>query len=240
MGPASMAAAGAKNKRQEVYRPEGTKLCKLDAGELDRAADPFCRAVSRFLAIANVIRCLKLKFPLTPAFTSAVHRLLSDAVGGGKVDALRFDIRTASIWMFDSLRHLQLSSADVAVLLGACTRLEHLEMFDCDVPDKALVIHVAPGSAAAAALKELELEFCLYRRVVLRSVPNLARLTVVSWSFFDAGAPLSLGSVPRLESLSVAYCADIRTPTFKLTELLANARNLSQFSLHFENDENAN
>ncbi|KAF0916327.1 hypothetical protein E2562_005926 [Oryza meyeriana var. granulata] len=85
-----------------------------------------------------------------------------------------------------SLRNLRLSSADVAVLLGACTRLEHLVLYNCHDGRRSLVID---GAGAAPELRELEMKSCDY-----------ARLTCDAWSA-EHVAPLSLRHGPCLREL---------------------------------------
>uniref|UniRef100_A0A0E0FNL3 U1-type domain-containing protein n=1 Tax=Oryza nivara TaxID=4536 RepID=A0A0E0FNL3_ORYNI len=174
------------------FIPSGVELWMVDKRALDRVAGRFCRAVSRFLAISDATRWLKLMLEF---FKNCMNPLFETLSFGIAVDSPRVFGALTKL----ELRHLQLRSADVAVLLSACTRAAvHLAVFDCDGrrPRRGAGDRRRTGVVGAQVL------------VVLRSIPKLTRLSVDSW--FPDGAPVSLGSVPILADLSLIHGADIQ------------------------------
>ncbi|EEE54873.1 hypothetical protein OsJ_02365 [Oryza sativa Japonica Group] len=132
------------------FIPSGVELWMVDKRALDRVAGRFCRAVSRFLAISDATRLNSSKITLkNPLF-----------------ETLSFGIAVDSPRVFGALtklelRHLQLRSADVAVLLSACTR--------------------AAGAPGGVRLRRAS-------SPARSCIPKLTRLSVDSW--FPDGAPI--------------------------------------------------
>uniref|UniRef100_A0A0E0MYI5 At1g61320/AtMIF1 LRR domain-containing protein n=1 Tax=Oryza rufipogon TaxID=4529 RepID=A0A0E0MYI5_ORYRU len=172
------------------FIPSGVELWMVDKRALDRVAGRFCRAVSRFLAISDATRWLKLMLEF---FKNCMNPLFETLSFGIAVDSPRVFGALTKL----ELRHLQLRSADVARVHARGWSTWRCSTATGVVPGEELVIDVAPGSSA---LRVLELECC---------IPKLTRLSVDSW--FPDGAPVSLGSVPILADLSLIHGADIRT-----------------------------
>lgn len=241
------------------FLPVETQFHKVRSAQLSRAMESFRGAVASFVSIADPTtpaasaRCLRLDFVLADGCTSILEQR---RLPGDQVRALQLAIRTTvhqtdcdealmrryarrfdrffNPGLFRLLTRLELSnlwfgSDDVAALLGACPRLERLELSHCHRLREELVV------AAPPALTELVLYMCFYTRVVLRSAPNLTRLACDLW--ISVAAPLSLHHVPRLETLRLANPKAPLSKHFRLSELLTDVTSLRCLYLDFKTQE---
>ncbi|XP_052163591.1 uncharacterized protein LOC127780685 [Oryza glaberrima] len=127
-----------------------------------------------------------------------------------------------------SLVNLRFTSPALASLLGRCTGLEELGMYQSDAGFGA-VLDV--GHARLRRLAVHAVDEAMYKKLRVSSAPRLERVVVANW--FCRYAPVSFGHVPCLRELHLKNKAVYYQEPVRLSKMLASIPHLESLTLGF-------
>jgi len=111
---------------------------------------------------------------------------------------------------------IRLSIDDMAGVLSTCNKLQYLCLHMCDCGRQSVLEMEHPQ------LTTVKISDCRFKRVELRCLPRLTRLTCHTWMPHRDGYPLSFGYVPQLSTLILSNQGTIFHKKFQLSEFLTN------------------
>ncbi|KAF8759267.1 hypothetical protein HU200_010303 [Digitaria exilis] len=131
-----------------------------------------------------------------------------------------------------TLQNLCFAQADVARLLGSCTRMKELSLSHCSfgIAGCSSIVEI---DVPQSWLEVLEIRFCCFRRVELIDAPKLRRFHCDTW--YGNDPPVQFGHVPRLRNITLACNVHGSNKTFALSNFMSSAAaaNLSTLDLDF-------
>ncbi|KAF7095805.1 hypothetical protein CFC21_097882 [Triticum aestivum] len=203
------------------------------------------------------MKAICLRFFLSASHLSSIGSAVEDVVSHGKTRRLAFQVSPppgvnsfpqipemgqqfmsfsrAHQPAFQCLTRLRLKSlafgnSDVAALIAASDKLEHLNMNSCGLVDQR---HVLKIDTPCSVIQELEFKRFHCKRIHLISVPRLRTVLCHSWR--SNNPPMRFGYVPQLRQVNLACKAKAWQVSFLLSRCFSrrSANNLLKLHLNF-------
>ncbi|CAM0877920.1 unnamed protein product [Alopecurus aequalis] len=234
-----------------------------EENDMDQAMTSLTKASRCFLAKprkGSTISRLRLQLYLINTFLCDIVPLVADAINSGLLKDLDLTIHdetspvdhtkeemierahemhgffTAYPTVLSCLTRLCLYNVcfvklDINHLLSdCCEQLKHLSLIHSDTGWRTPCKIDAPNSK----LSVLEIDTCRFDRLELVCLPKLERLEWDTW--VSVYAPLSLGFVPTLGELKLAFATVIHHRGFKLSEVLDGITSIHTLTLDFQGE----